>query len=92
MANTKAGLRHNRRVAWRKVADEAVILDVDSAVYYSLAGSGLRMWELIGEGKTVPEIAATMAQEYDAPEEDIARDCADLIRKLRAECLLDGAN
>ena len=92
MAETKTGLRHNQRVAWRKVADEAVILDVDSAVYYSLAGSGLRMWELIGEGKTVPEIAAALAEEYDAPEEEIARDCSELIRKLRAECLIDGAN
>ena len=38
-------------------ADEAVILDVETAVYFSLDGAGLRMWELLGDGKSVPEVS-----------------------------------
>ena len=87
----KGPWKHSRRVAWRKVADEAVILDVETAAYFSLDGAGLRMWELLGEGKTIEKIAKALADEYDAPEDAIGDDCAELAGKLHKEGLLDPA-
>jgi hypothetical protein len=83
--------KHSRRVAWRKVADEAIILDVETAAYFSLSGAGLRMWELIGQGKTALEISRIIFGEYDASEEDIREDCVELIGKLRKERLIENA-
>ena len=83
--------KHSRRVAWRKVADEAVILDVETATYYSLRGPGLRMWELLGAGKTPAEIGKTLAAEYDAGEDRLSADCAELAGKLSKERLLERA-
>ncbi len=89
MASAKEGRwKHSSRVAWRKVADEAIILDVESAVYFSLSGAGLRMWELLGKGKTAGEIARALSAEYDAQENEIARDCAKLAGKLADEGLI----
>jgi coenzyme PQQ synthesis protein D (PqqD) len=87
----KGAWKHSRRAAWRKVADEAVILDVETAAYFSLSGAGLRMWELIGEGKTPAEIARVLAEEYDADEDALRDDCAELADKLRKERLIESA-
>jgi hypothetical protein len=76
------------RVAWRKVADEAIILDAETAVYYSLDGAGLRMWELLGEGKTGGEIARLLAGEFDATEETLREDFAELLGRLKREGLI----
>ncbi|MBI3553930.1 MAG: PqqD family protein [Elusimicrobia bacterium] len=83
--------KHSRRVAWRKVADEAVILDVETAAYFSLSGAGLRIWELLGKGRTVLEIAKTLAAEYDAPEDRLRDDCAVLVGRLAKEGLISRA-
>jgi hypothetical protein len=83
--------RHAKRAAWRRVSDEAVILDVETAHYFSLAGPGLRVWELLGEGRTVPEAAALLAAEYDAPAGVIGRDVGELVKRLRSEGLLEPA-
>jgi len=88
---TAGSWKHSGRVAWRKVADEAVILDVETAVYYSLSGAGLRMWELLGEGRTPAQIAALLAAEYDADEGRLRADCAGLAAELRREGLVERA-
>ncbi len=91
VAERKGSWKHSRRVAWRKVAGEAVILDTETAAYYSLSGAGLLMWELIGEGKTASEIARLVAGEYDADEDAIREDCVELAGKLRKERLIESA-
>lgn len=83
--------KHAARTAWRKVADEAVILDTETAAYFSLDGVGLRVWELMGEGRSVPEIVAALVAEYDASEDAIRKDVLDLIRKLRQEKIAEPA-
>jgi hypothetical protein len=83
--------KHSGRVAWRKVADEAVILDVEDASYFSLRGPGLRMWELLGQRKAPAEIVRALAGEYDAPEKAIAEDLDRLVRELRREKLIEKA-
>lgn len=83
--------KHSGRVAWRKVADEAVILDVETAAYFSLDGVGLRIWELIGEKRSLDEISREIAAEYDAPEDVIRRDCEELIGRLRKEKIVEPA-
>lgn len=83
--------KHSSRVAWRKVADEAVILDVETAAYYSLDGAGLRLWELIGEGLALPAILDALVAEFDAPADEIRGDCLELIGVLKKEKIIEPA-
>lgn len=85
------GFKHARHVAWRKVAEEAVILDLDTAQYYSLAGPGLRVWELLCEGRAPAQVSATLAEEFEAPPGRIAEDVAELLAALKKEGLLEPA-
>lgn len=82
-------VRHAKRVAWRKVADEAVILNTETAAYYSLDGVGLRIWELIGEKRPLAEIVSTLACEYDAPAKTLLKDAEALVARLRKESLVE---
>ncbi|MFA6316150.1 MAG: PqqD family protein [Elusimicrobiota bacterium] len=83
--------KHSSRVAWRKVKDEAVILDVETAAYYSLRGTGLRIWELIGGRKSLEQVVERIAAEYDAPEAVVRRDCRELVERLRREKMIEPA-
>lgn len=84
-------LKHARRVAWRKVAEEAVILDTDTAHYFSLAGTGLRAWELFAQGRSPSAVAAALCDEFEAPPATIASDVAELAAALKKEGLLEPA-
>ncbi len=81
--------RHAKHVAWRKVSDEAVILDMDTAVYYSLPDTGARIWELIGQGKSLQEIIQIMVEEYDATEREVRKDVEELILKFQKEKIIE---
>ena len=83
--------RYSRNVAWRKVAGEAVILNVDTAVYHSLGGAGLRMWELLGQGKSSEAVGRILAEEYDAGAERILKDFDGLVRDLKKANLIEPA-
>lgn len=83
-------LRHAKKAAWRKVADEAVILDCETAHYFSLEGCGRRAWELL-DGRSPDEAAGVLAGEYDAPDGAIRRDVRELAARLWAEGLLEPA-
>lgn len=86
-----SAFKHSARAAWRKVADEAVILDTETAAYYSLSGAGLRCWELLGESLALPEIAAAVAEEYETGADAARKDLVELSSALRKELLLEPA-
>lgn len=71
----------------RQVGVETVILDLASGTYFGLDPVGARIWQLMGEGKTLAEICDTLLNEYDVSREvlegDVIRLAEDLLsRKL----------
>ena len=72
----------------RQVGDETVILDLGSGTYFGLDPVGARVWQLIGEGRTLGETCDTLIDEYDAAPEQIERDVAELAEKLLAQKLI----
>ena len=83
--------KHSGHTAWRKVSGEAVILDVDTAVYYSLKGPGLRIWELLEKSTPLDRIAAAIEDEYEASGDRIRKDLDLLIKKLKKDKLIEAA-
>jgi hypothetical protein len=47
--------------------DDTVLLDTARGQYYSLAGVGARIWELLGTGSTATVIVRTIHAEYSLP-------------------------
>ena len=65
-----------------------VLLHPQTGEYYTLDEIGSRVWELCDGARTVAEIAASIAREYDAPASEVERDVLELLNDLEAEQLL----
>ena len=72
----------------RQVGDETVILDLGSGTYFGLDPVGARIWQLMGEGKTLGEICDTMVDEYDVTREALEHDVLELVERLLEQKLV----
>ena len=70
------------QVMARQVGEEIVILDLAGGSYFGLDPVGARIWELMGEGKTLAEICATMLEEYEVTPEQLQGDVIKLAGEL----------
>lgn len=71
------------RIISRRADQTLILLDPDSGEYFTLDDVGGRIWELCDGSRSVDEIAAALAEEYDAPPEQIRADVAELLSDLR---------
>jgi len=72
----------------RQVGDETVILHLGSGTYFGLDAVGARIWQLMGEGKSLDEICDVVLDEYEVSREDLERDITSLIKDLLAQDLV----
>ena len=72
----------------RQVGNETVILHLGNGTYFGLDPVGARIWQLMGEGKTLAEICEVMLDEYDVSREDLERDALSLAQNLAAQQLI----
>ncbi len=72
----------------RTVGDETVILDLASGTYFGLDPVGARIWELLGEGRTLGEVCDQMLEEYEVTREELERDTLGLAQELSEQGLI----
>jgi hypothetical protein len=80
-------LVRTRSVAARVVAGETLLVPIrarvgDLASIYSFNGTGSSIWKLLETPKTVAELVAAMAQEYDAEQEQIEKDVKEFLGEM----------
>jgi hypothetical protein len=68
---------------------EAIIIDLETGVYFSLNNVGGRIWSLITSGLPASEIADVLAKEYISEDHQIQRDLNQLVDQLLAEGLIE---
>ena len=73
----------------REVADELVILSLESEEYFGLDAVGARMWQLLSTEPTIQQAFETLLGEYDVDAPTLARDLEDLVERLRSSRLLE---
>jgi uncharacterized protein YbjT (DUF2867 family) len=88
MTSSHSAGRHAKHIAWRKVDDEVVVLDLESSVYYSLNETASHVWELVGKGLSEEAIADDLAEAYGQSVKSVRKDVAALIKKLKKENLI----
>lgn len=79
------------QVMARQVGTETVLLDLASGTYFGLDPVGARIWELLGEDKTLAQVCDAMQAEFEVSRADIERDVIDLVLKLQAQQLIGTA-
>lgn len=76
------------QVMARTVGDETVILDLASGTYFGLDPVGARIWELLGEGRTLGQVCDQMLEEYAVSREELERDTLRLTQELLDQGLI----
>ncbi len=81
MMNRKLAI--SRHVRWRKVAEEAVIVNQADAELIVLNSTGCRLWELLAEGETPAAIAERIHQEFEVDQAQAVVDVNQCLASLR---------
>ncbi len=73
------------QVMSRPVGEETVLLDLESGMYFGLDGVGKRIWESVGNGLTLGEIAAVIVSEFEVDDakaqSDVFEFAGDLLQR-----------
>jgi hypothetical protein len=80
-------IQHSPNATFQIVADEAILIHLNSGVYYSLNDVGTSFWNLMDGQRTIAECAGAIAAEYGAPREVVLSDLIELANDLAAEDL-----
>jgi hypothetical protein len=75
-------VRRAERLASCDLAGEAVILNLDSGVYFGLADSGARIWELLSAPTSVADLRDAVVAEFEVDAETCLRDLRTLLTQL----------
>ena len=67
---------------------EAVLLHVDTKKYYSLNQTGLRIWQMLSDGRTPADIIEGLVAEFDVTPEKARESVIDLMNELISEKLI----
>lgn len=71
------------------LAGEAVILNLESGMYYGLDEVGARIWELIQQPQSVPVILETLLNEYEVEPGQCENDLLVLLQSLATAKLIE---
>jgi coenzyme PQQ synthesis protein D (PqqD) len=74
-------------VLFRDLDGEAVLLNLKTGTYFGLNPVGTRMWQLIGEQRSLARVLDVLASEYDADRDVLATDLLALAGELCAHGL-----
>jgi hypothetical protein len=83
-------VRLSADVIFRELDGEAVLLDFASGRYFGLNAVGTRVWTLLAAGKSVDAAIDVVVHEFDASEDQVARDVEELVTELLSRGLLIG--
>ena len=80
-------VKHSPNATFQIVADEAILIHLNTGVYYSLNDVGTSFWNMLDGQRTIGECADAIAAEYDAPRDVILSDLIELANDLASEDL-----
>lgn len=81
-------LRIADHVVCRNLANESVLLNLDTGTYFGLDAVGTRFWNLLAEHGSSATAIDTLLTEYDVDAPRLQKDVAALIDQLLAKRLL----
>ena len=67
---------------------EAVLLNLDTKMYFSLNATGVAIWKLLDQGLTLGQIGERLFHEYDTTPEKAQQSVLDLVDQLEDEKLV----
>lgn len=82
-------LRRSAEVVSAADGDRTVLLDLRSEQYFALDGVGAAVWARLEGDRTVEEVAAAVAELYQAPRDEVQRDVIEFVTTLERDGLAE---
>ncbi|MGH2536042.1 MAG: PqqD family protein [Candidatus Promineifilaceae bacterium] len=82
-------LRRSANTSYERVADEAILIRLDTGAYFSLNKVGTDFWELLDGATSIAGHAQTIAEKYQVEPDRVGRDLLELAGKLAADRLVE---
>jgi len=83
-----AAFRIPDEVIFRELDGEAVVLNLDTGIYFGLDAVGTRIWRLLAERKPLKAVLDSLIDEYEAPPDRLQRDLLAFVERLDDKGLL----
>jgi hypothetical protein len=75
-------------VVWRRVGEEAVLVNLKTNRIYSLNDTGARLWELLAADHDLEAAEAALIEEFDVEEGKLRNEVAAVLEELAREGLI----
>ena len=79
-------------VTWKKSQEQGIILDMKRAVYYTVEGVSLCIWELIDKGISFSELVSAICDEYGEGKDVVESDSKELLDSMKKEGIIEIQN
>ena len=79
---------HYKEVAYQKLLDEIVLLNLDSGIYYSTNEIGAKIWQLCDGNTDLKGITDKICEEYEVAEVEAEKDVLFYVEDLINEGLM----
>lgn len=84
MTTIARALRVSEFVVCADLEDEAVLLNVETGIYFGLDATGARIWKLLEAGHPTEEIVSELIEVYDVAAPQLRLDVARFLAELEA--------
>jgi hypothetical protein len=82
----------NEMVVAAELEGEAVLLNVETGIYYGLDEVGTRIWKCLEEGLTREDMVLRLLDEYDVEASALRRDVSEFLATLESNGLISASN
>ena len=87
--NQNSILKHSDKATFQIVADEAILIHMDTGTYFSLNKVGTELWEMLDGKATLGQNAGIIAQKYSVTTDQVLADFVELGSRLVTEKLVE---
>ncbi len=81
-------LTRSESASYEIVADEAILIDINTGTYFSLNSVGTEFWQLINGQRSIASIATELATKYEVDVHMVTNDLIELGTKMMEEGLV----
>ncbi|MGF1542644.1 MAG: PqqD family protein, partial [Pleurocapsa sp.] len=74
---------------YSEIADEAVILDLESGVYYGLNSVGVDIWQWLQQPQTAQNLLSLVLEEYEVTPEQAEQDIQSILQEMLDKGLIE---
>src|SRR5260370_42383877 len=86
--NLDSQVRIQDDVLFQELQGEAVLLNLNTGVYFGLDQIGTRIWQLLQNDGALSRVMEVILQEYDVPPDTLAQDLVELVSQMKQQDLL----